>query len=239
MEKNSTSDRPAVIPVFYGVRTQPSSRELLAGPCIHVDPACDKPLRLNHGGLDLHGKTDSSDAFARVKEVLTSHCDPWSRNLLLFIDRYFAFIEDQCERNRPLLEGILAPFGTVYAYRDFRFSAWLPLPLACISMETEIKDAPALVRTDFLFWSGAGFVAVELCSHTSRSRKRDAELQQLQAAGVRIVEINIDTLRTDHSAIFRSAFPSAFSEFWAGQLFPSGSMGPNASRFALDAARRA
>lgn len=238
MQQDSISGRPASIPIFYGVRTQPGLQDTLTGPCIHVDPARDKPLRLNDGALDIHGKADTPDAFARIRDVLASHCDPWSRNHLLFIDRYFAFIEDQCDKNRALLEDILAPFGSVYDYRDFRFSAWLPLPLACIATGSDIAGASAPVRADFLFRSDTGFIAAELCGHTSRSRKRSAELEKLQSAGMTVIEISIDALREDLGAVFTSIFPPAFSEFWVGQPFPSGPLGPGISRFALNAALR-
>lgn len=224
--------------VHFGLRAQPQTRASLAGPSIKIDTTRRAPLRLNSGSLNLRGNADVSDAFTRIGEVLVSLCDPWSRNHLLFIERYFSFIEEQCERNRLHLERILESFGSLYDYRDYRFSAWLPLPLSCILMPGAATDADTPVRTDFLFWSGSEFIAVELCGHTSRSRRRTGELQSLRNAGLRVLEIPVSALQTDHSAIFTSSFPDLFSEFWTDQPFPSGPLTLSASRFAFDSRKR-
>ena len=237
MDPNRVNGKSCVR-VYLGLRTQPESQASLAGPSIEIETFRRVPLRLNSGTLNLHGDTDVTDAFTRVREVLLSLCDPWSRDHLQFIERYFSFIEKQCERHRERLSRMLEPFGSVYDYRDYRFSAWFPMPLACISMPGAAADTERPVRTDFLFWSGSEFIAVELCGHTSRSRRRDGELQLLQNAGLRVVDIPVSALRTDHSALFISSFPNTFSEFWADQPFPSGPLAPSASRFALGAAAR-
>ncbi|MGN6461325.1 MAG: hypothetical protein ACTHLY_08950 [Pseudolabrys sp.] len=233
MMQNSEREQTEPVSVVIGLKAAPGSRDDLAGPVVQIEPASRKPLRLNNGRLNLHGKTDAADAFSRIKEYLLTICGPWSRQHHLFIDTYFAFIDEQCERHRAELNDILAPFGSVYSYRDFRFSAWLPLPLAVVDSSTPPQPEQPLPRADFLFWSGTEFIAVELCGHTSRSNKRIRELDQLRQAGVRIVDTHLSQLRADHGAQFIAAFPSDFSRFWAGERFPSGPLKPENARFVL------
>lgn len=235
MFTDPTGSNGLLASVFVGLRTQPASWGSFTTPVVRIDRSHDAPLRLNSGAIDLHGKSDAPDSFSRIKNLLVALCDPWSRTHLLFIERYFSFIEDQCEHHRGELNRILEPFGSVYDYRDYRFSAWLPLPLACLSPPAILEGIEAPVRMDFLFWSGSDFIAVELCGHASRSRRRDTELRQLRDRGVRLVEAPIDILRGDSETFFVSTFPRTFSEFWLNQPFPSGPRIASSFRFSLDA----
>lgn len=234
MKQNSEHEQTEPVSAVIGVQAASGSHDAPAGPMVRIERASGKPLRLNNGRLNLHGKTDAADAFSRIKDYLLTICGPWSRHHHVFINAYFAFVDAQCERHRTELGDILAPFGSVYSYRDFRFSAWLPLPLAVVDSSASTPPAgQPWPRADFLLWSGTEFIAVELCGHTSRSNKRIREREQLQQAGVRIVDIHLSQLRTDPGALFVSAFPPGFSHFWAGERFPSGPLKPENARFVL------
>jgi len=229
MQQNSEREQTEPMSVVIGLTAAPRSRDDIAGPTVRIEPSSRKPLRLNNAGLNLHGKTDATDASARIREYLLALCGPWSRQHHAFLDAYFTFIDAQCERHRAELDDTLAAFGSVYHYRDFRFSAWVPLPLAVANTSGE----QTLPRSDFLFWSGMEFIAVELCGHTSRSNTRARDLARLQQAGIRIVDIHLGALRADPDALFTSVFPAGFSRFWVGERFPSGPVKPGNARFVL------
>ncbi len=238
MTRNADDDLVKPLSVTIGLTIAPRSQSDVSGPIVRIEPSSRAPLRLNNAALDLHGKTDATDAFSRIKEYLLTLCGPWSRHHHLFVERYFAFIDAQCERHREELTEILAPFGSVYDYRDFRFSAWLPLPLAVVTATATTQpaaDAPP--RADFLFWSGTAFTVVELCGHTSRSMQRIRDREQFRQAGIEVVDLPLDALRTDPGPLFTSAFPPAFSRFWRGEPFPSGPLKPDAARFVLPPTR--
>jgi len=232
MMTRNKDDLTKPVSVTIGLTTAPRSPSDVSGPVVRIEPASRAPLRLNNAALDLHGKTAAADAFSRIKEYLLTLCGPWSRHHHLFVARYFAFVDAQCELHRAELTEILAPFGSVYSYRDFRFSAWLPLPLAVVTATAATQpDAPP--RADFLFWSGTAFIAVELCGHTSRSMQRIRDREQFRQAGIEVVDVSLDALRADPGALLTSAFPPAFSRFWSGEPFPSGPVKPDAARFVL------
>lgn len=200
-----------------------------------IDPARRVPLRLNSGQLEFRDEPGAQavrDAIGQtlyIRDLLKSYCDTFQKTPKLFLDRYFEFVLRQLEKHRPELEGLLAPYGAVYDYRHWAFSAWLPLPQAHIDLRPRPAAAPPasddLLRADFALWSGDRFIIIETGGGMA-SAKRRAALERARAAGTVVVAAPPDRLAADAEAFFPDVFSPAFARFWDGQRYPSGPFKP-------------
>jgi len=191
-------------------------------PHVVIEPERRQPLRLYDGGYDfmevppLQDLADPATQLEYLEGYCDRHCSLWGRAQKLFVERYFAFVSDEIERNRRALEDRAAEFDGLYAYRDWLFSALRPLPQAqlCIS-----ADGPPPVRVDCAFWTGEALLAVDLMGSDtpgSAQRKRAARLVDV---GVTHVELPHAVLRAGNLS---DHLPPALLRFWESDRVPSG-----------------
>lgn len=191
-----------------------------------IDPARPGPLRLNSGLLDFRDAPTAEtlrDVDAQidyVKGVLKSYCDTWQRGATLFLERYFDFVSGQIAAHRAALADRLAAFGAMYDVRQWAFSAWQPIPQA--HLDPVGAGAPQdMVRFDFAFWAGDGFLAVDVVGDGMASGRRRAAIERLTAQGHRVLAVP-----AEGGSAFGDGFPPGFARFWDGQRTPSGPFKP-------------
>lgn len=195
-----------------------------------IGPARPGPLRLNSGLLDFRDAPtaetlrDVDAQIAYVRDVLKSYCDTWQRDAALFLDRYFAFVAAQIAAHRASLADRVAPFGAMYDVRQWAFSAWQPIPQAHLD-PVGAGRPDDMVRFDFAFWSGDGFVAVDVVGEGMATGRRRAAIERLAAQGHAVLAVPAADLQAG-ADMFGAGFPAGFRRFWAGQRMPSGPFKP-------------
>ena len=193
-------------------------------PHVVVGPARCATLRLSDGPGP--GVSDAdADALTALRDQTLRHCDLWSRPQSRFVERYFDLVSDEVERHRAELEAALAAFGSLYDYRDWVFSAPLPLPRAHLAASIGGERTDRRVRVDFAFRVAGRLVAIDLIGTASRTAAQEADRDDLRAAGVEIIEVRAEDI--DGADALSRVLPSDFEEFWRGEPFPTGPFAPD------------
>ena len=203
-------------------------------PCVTVFGGRGAALRLN-GGLDgpraaPDPGSPGDDQLARLRASLARRCDPWRRGERRFLECYFDFVARHVEGNRAALAQGLTRFGGLFSYRDWVYSALMPLPRAHLhAPEGDEPFGPGtLTRVDFALWTGTAAIAIELPGTGTRSPATDRRHERLRRAGVRVVEISQDLLGAECAAEFEAALPDDLRAFWRGRALPAGPLKPAA-----------
>lgn len=191
-----------------------------------------QPLRLNSGGIEfgdpppLRDMPDVPSQLAFLNRHFQHQCGVWSKYARRFVDRYFAFVEDEIARHREELAARLAPFGSLYEIGHWAFSALRPLPRAHLpaggALSGSGEAAPELVRVEIAFWTAAGAVAIDLVGRGTRGAAEARWRDCLEAAGIRIVQISHDAIDSDDADAFADRLPDDFKRYWRDEILPAG-----------------
>jgi len=197
-------------------------------PFVTVAEALDGALRLD----DYLGRSPSvmsselldDDQFTKLRRALTHHCDPWQRRQHKFLDCYFDFIARHVENHRYALLGKLEPFPTLFQFRDWVYSALMPLPRAHLHApnSSEPFGPETLAQVDFAFWTGKTLIAIEIPGKGTRAPIVDQRHIRLRRAGVGVTELTDELLESTNAADFEAALPKDLLLFWHGRALPSG-----------------
>ncbi|MGH7008568.1 MAG: hypothetical protein ACRED7_09210, partial [Stellaceae bacterium] len=195
------------IAVFYGATTRDDAQA--------VSLRRDVPLRLSDGPYpfaeppDLIRLATTAARLDFLREHLQALCGLWAKPPLAFLDAYFAWIGATLAA-APAQAALTEMGRGLFAPEDWSFAAPRPLPLALL------PAGDAAIRADFAFWTGAGFVAVELPGERRAHRRGD--LVRLAAVGVSIIDLGPADL-TDAAAL-GAKLPTGFAAFWRGVPLP-------------------
>jgi hypothetical protein len=212
---------PDTILVPYGVDTWPvaaidvrlsgeGSVQLAAPfPCVAIDKAAKRPLRLNSEALNAAANFSAppgATPLNLVKDRLRGLCRPWDRLSLQFLDSYFEHIVNMLGVHQDAIATKLAPFVGLYKAEDWAFSAPKPLPRAHLhapcNAENVRWDVDDFVPADFAFWLGDRMVAVLSQPGVLTPARAKERLARLERAGVSVVHFNAEHLAKDPAALF-------------------------------------
>jgi hypothetical protein len=203
-------------------------------PFMTVANAVDGALRLDgwRGGPNAAPEPSSAggNQLASLCRALTRHCDPWRRNQHRFLECYFDFVARHVENHRDELTRRLDPFAGLFQYRDWVYSALMPLPRAHIHAPDsgEPFGPESLVPVDFAFWTGSAAIVVEMPGKTTRSPITGRRHDRLRRSGAKIVELTDDMLEPANTAEFEDALPAGLHRFWHDIALPAGPLKPAA-----------
>jgi len=203
-------------------------------PFVTVTKAPNGALRLDGWLGKSHATQEPArpddDQLASLCRTLTRHCDPWRRSQHRFLERYFDFVARHVENHRDELTRRLEPFAGLFQYRDWVYSALMPLPRAYVHAPDsgEPFGPESLVPVDFAFWTGAATIVVEIPGKSTRSSVTDRRHGRLRRSGARIVELTDDVLEPANTAEFEDALPAGLHRFWRDLALPAGPLKPAA-----------
>lgn len=195
------------ITVFYGAATHDGAQ------AVELRPGA--PLRLSDGPYpfaeppDLIRLDTTAARLGFLCEHLQSFCDLWAKPPRQFLDVYFVWIAATLAAD-PAQRALTELGHGLFAPADWSFMAPRPLP------STLLTVAGDTIRTDFAFWTGEGFIAIELPGE--RRAKRRAELARLRATDVVVVELA--TADLGNVAALGTRLPPPFRDFWRGASLP-------------------
>ena len=200
------------ITVFYGAATRDDAQA--------VSVRRGALLRLSDGHYsfaeppDLIRLATTAARLDFLREHLRSLCGLWAKSPLAFLDAYFAWIGATLAA--APVQAVLTEMGHgLFVSEDWSFAAPRPLPSALL------PAGDATIRADFAFWTGTGFVAIELPGE--RRARRRSELMQLAAAGATVIELTPADLAD--TAVLGVKLPAEFAEFWRGAPLPRSPFG--------------
>jgi hypothetical protein len=192
------------------------------GPQIAISTEAHDPLRLNDGPYEFAelppaaGTGTVAERLAILRDHLTEFCDQWAKRPRQFVGLYFRFVDNVITTDRAALDAHVAKFGGLFTADDYAFSALRPLPRAYLPVAGD-----AHLRVDFAFWTGAHLVAVDITSDEARGSAWQERARQLEAAGVRRIEIPSAAVAKDDPDVLRMALPPEFAAFWRAEPLPS------------------
>lgn len=203
-------------------------------PFVTVTEAPNGALRLDGGLGKSHAAQEperpDDDQLASLFRALTRHCDPWQRSQHRFLACYFDFVARHVEDHREELTRRLQPFAGLFQYRDWVYSALMPLPRAHVHAPDsgEPFGPGSIVPVDFAFWTGAATIVVEIPGKSTRSSVTDRRHGRLRGSGATIVEMADDVLEPASAAEFEAALPEGLRLFWRDIALPAGPLKPAA-----------
>jgi hypothetical protein len=208
----------------YGADNWPVERlqDLAAAPVAGfplADARLGVMLRINRGALDLP-PLPPTEADVPMPGRITTHLKRlsggWNKAAGLFVDRYFAFLDIQIERNRAALNERLARFDGLFRAEDFLYSAPLALPQAYLMAEPS-----EFVKVDFAFWLGDRVVAVLLAPSALTPMAARRRRERLAAAGIEVAEATAAQLKDQEFHWFEPVLGRTGTRFWEGVALPS------------------
>ncbi|MDA1090555.1 MAG: hypothetical protein O3A85_09615 [Proteobacteria bacterium] len=184
------------------------------------------PLRLSSPGwIDISPVQavdiqSSEDLNTMCRDRIMNRTSPFSKPVRSFLECYFRFIDSVLATDAPK-EGLAA-------YRDWVFSAWLPMPHAQVLLPPDADDGPKFAEADVVFWA-AGRLVVVMIEGTSMplpsTRQRLAFLAERhpQAALVLIPQERIENSDLGFPI---DLFPEKFSRICENVALPYGPYHP-------------
>lgn len=200
------------ITIFYGATTRDDAQAVSLRKGV--------PLRLSDGSYpfaeppDLIRLATTAARLDCLREHLRSLCGLWAKPPLAFLDIYFAWIGAALAA-APTRVALMEAGQGLFAPEDWSFAALRPLPSALL------PTGDATVCVDFSFWTGAGFVAVELPGE--RRAQRRGELARLSDSGVTVLDLVPADLAD--AAALGAKLPLEFAAFWRGVPLPRSPFG--------------
>jgi len=153
------------------------------------------PLRLNSQGWanlspQMAGDLAGPEEMLRFCRYTLERRTPlFVRPIRLFLANYLDFVEAEVERQRPALEAQMESSGLPAAsdfptYRDWLFSALLPMPNAHVAFVSkgDTIGAVEFAHVDILFWTGRETLAVVLQGLTMPTPSQIRRLAAVEAA---------------------------------------------------------
>ena len=164
--------------------------------------------------------------FQICRESIIKRTSQFSVLLRLFLESYFDFLLSQIEKNKNKLEPENVE-DEIFIYKDWIFSAWLPLPQAHILLPPDFMDnKPSFTEIDLAFWIEGQLIGVVIDGGETpiKSRKEKMDVLVEKHPQLSIVKIPRDKLEEDNFPI--DLFPNSFSYFWRTLKLPHGPFTP-------------
>ena len=168
----------------------------------------------------------TEELFQISRERVINRTNQFSRLIRLFLDSYFDFLHSQIEIHKNELEPDNVE-DEVFIYKDWIFSAWLPLPQAHILLPPDFMDnKPSFAEIDVAFWIEGKLTGVVIDGGETPIKSRKNKLDYLveKHPQLSIVKIPRDKLGEDTFPI--ELFPNSFSHFWHTLTLPHGPFTP-------------
>jgi len=168
----------------------------------------------------------TEELFQICRERIINRTSQFSVLLRLFLESYFDFLHSQIEKNKNKL-GPENVEDEIFNYKDWIFSAWLPLPQARILLPPKFMDnKPSFAEIDLAFWIEGKLIGVVIDGGETpiKSRKKKLDYLVEKHPQLWVIKVPRDKLEEDTFPI--DLFPNSFSYFWRTLTLPHGPFTP-------------
>ena len=168
----------------------------------------------------------TEELFQISRERVINCTNQFSKLIRLFLESYFDFLIFQIEKHKNEL-GPENVEDEVFIYKDWIFSAWLPLPQAHILLPiTFLDNKPSFAEIDVAFWIEGQLIGVVIDggATTIKSRKNKMDYLVQKHPQLWVIRVPRDKLEEDIFPI--DLFPNSFSYFWRTLTLPHGPFTP-------------
>ncbi|QJP14594.1 hypothetical protein G3545_13630 [Starkeya sp. ORNL1] len=207
---------------------------LTLGPsAASIEPA-QPALRLNsQGWLSLQPQragelATHADRIRMCKAGLAGSVPLFAGPLQIFLDSYFDFLERSIESRREALEAKLTTAGLparggILDYRDWTYSAFLPLPNAYVLLESEKTDgSQSFARVDCAFWTGKTLLAVLFETRSMPLPSEQRAIEQLAAMAPLVEILHVPAAALDDPNVLDARLGQQLSAFTDQAALPYG-----------------
>ena len=168
----------------------------------------------------------TEELFQISRERIINCTNQFSRLIRLFLDSYFDFLHFQIEKHKNELKPENVE-DEIFIYKDWIYSAWLPLPQAHILMPPDFMDnKPSFAEIDVAFWIEGQLIGVVIDGGATpiKSRKNKMDYLVQKHPQLWVIRVPRDKLEEDTFPI--DLFPNSFSYFWRTLTLPHGPFTP-------------
>jgi len=164
--------------------------------------------------------------FQICRERIINRTSQFSVLLRLFLESYFDFLHSQIEKNKNKLEPKNVE-DEIFIYKDWIFSAWLPLPQAHILLPPKFMDnKPSFAEIDVAFWIEGQLIGVVIDGGETPIKSRQKKLDYLVEKHPQLWVIKVPRDKLEEDTFPIDLFPNSFSHFWRTLTLPHGPFTP-------------
>ena len=168
----------------------------------------------------------TEDLFQISRERVINCTNQFSRLIRVFLDSYFDFLHSQIEKHKNELEPDNVE-DEVFIYKDWIFSAWLPLPQAHIMLPPKFMDnKPSFAEIDVAFWIEGKLIGVVIDGGETPIKSRKEKLDYLVEKHPQTWVVKVPRDKLEEDAFPIDLFPKSFSYFWRTLTLPHGPFTP-------------
>jgi hypothetical protein len=166
------------------------------------------------------------DLFDLCRERLINRSSPFSKLIRLFLERYLEFVGAQLESRKSELGADLAD-DEIFNYRDWIFSAWLPLPQAQILLPPAFDAGrPSFAELDIAFSLAGQLIGVTIESASTPIKSRQRKIDYLVENHSQLSLVQVPKNRLQGEDFPKDLFPESLAHFWQGLSLPLGPCPP-------------
>ena len=170
--------------------------------------------------------SSTSDLFELCRERIINRSSPFSKLIRLFLEHYLAFVASQLEAHQSELGADTAD-DEIFDYRDWVFSAWLPLPQAQILLPAAYGSGEAsFAELDIVFSLAGQLLGVTIEGAGTPIKSRQKKLDYLVEKHPFLSLIRVPKDRLGDATFPGDLFPETFARFWQGLSLPYGPCPP-------------
>ena len=166
------------------------------------------------------------EQYLLCREKIGHGASNFSLPIRQFLNRYLDFCWAQVEAHQASLDPA-PPETDLFTWRDWVFSAWLPMPHARVLLPPSFdEDSPAFAEIDIMFRCNGRLTAVmiEGLSTPLKSVRRRRDFLFAQHPALDVVSVPKENLTAD--GFPGDLFGAAFTRFWHGLTLPIGPCPP-------------
>ena len=185
-------------------------------------------LRFNSSGWitispqQLLNVTSTESLFQICQDRILRQTDQFSGLIRLFLNSYFEFLYSNLKKFQNQLEPKKGK-SEIFNYKDWIFSAWLPLPQASILLPPDYSQGnPSFAEIDIAFWTQERLIVVIIDNANTQiaSKKRKLDFLIEKHPNLSLVTFPKEILRQEKFPI--RLFPNSFVYFWRNLSLPQG-----------------
>ncbi|MDH3713702.1 MAG: hypothetical protein OET44_07645 [Gammaproteobacteria bacterium] len=237
-----SQDRPQTL-IVYGIVTNPetiangfgqrpgerpaelTNRYALVSP-VSLGLRLSSPGWIDISFQQMSQVKSTGDIFDLCRERIINRSSPFSKLIRLFLERYLEFARAQLEVHKHEL-GAGPSDNEIFDYRDWVFSAWLPLPQAQILLPPAFDARqPSFAELDIAFSLSAQLIGVKIDGASTPIKSRQKKLNYLIEHHPHLTVVHVPKNRLRDETFIQDLFPESIARFWQGLSLPQGPCPP-------------